>query len=116
MLKKILGAKGERLAADFLQRQGNDIIATNFRFGHGEIDIIIKRGNLISFCEVKTRRSETFGSGEDAVGLKKQAQIRRVAEGYISSRELEGYEYRFDVIVVEIRRNQTRIRVIENAF
>lgn len=104
------------MAAEFLQRQGYEIVSRNFRFGHGELDIIVKKGRLISFCEVKTRRTDTFGSGEDAVNLKKQAQIRRVAESFIASREFEGYEYRFDVIVVEIGRNQTRIRLIENAF
>jgi len=48
--------------------------------------------------------------------MKKQEQIRKVAEGYLAERELDDYEFRFDVIVVEIERNETKIRLIENAF
>jgi len=116
MLKKILGAKGERLAADFMRRNGYEIEERNFRFERGEIDIIAKKDGLVSFCEVKTRTTATYGPGEDAVDMKKQEQIRKVAEGYLAERELDDYEFRFDVIVVEIERNETKIRLIENAF
>jgi len=116
MSTKTLGTKGEKIAADFLCHHGLEIVERNFRYGHGEIDIIAKKGNLIIFCEVKTRTGSAYGKGEDAVNEKKQKQIRRVAEGYISGRELDGYDFRFDVVVVEIKRNQTKIRIIENAF
>jgi len=116
MLKKILGAKGEKLAADFLERLGFEVINRNFRFERGEIDIIARKGKLIIFCEVKTRTSSVYGKGEEAVDLRKQKQIRKVAEGYILERELDDYEFRFDVVVVEIERSETKIRIIENAF
>ena len=116
MLNKALGAKGEQLAVSFLRKQGYEIIVRNFRYDRGEIDIIARKGKLISFCEVKTRTSEAYGPGENAVDSRKQNQIRKVAEGYISERELDGYDFRFDVVVVEIRRNETKIRVVENAF
>jgi putative endonuclease len=116
MMKKALGAKGEQLAADFLRRRGYEVIARNFRYDRGEIDIIAKKGELISFCEVKTRTSNAYGSGEDAVNSRKQEQIRKVAQGYILEQALEGYEFRFDVVVVEMKRNETKIRIIENAF
>ncbi|HUI31434.1 MAG TPA: YraN family protein [Candidatus Acidoferrales bacterium] len=116
MSNKLVGARGENLAAEFLSRHGFEIVERNFRYGHGEIDIIVRRGKLISFCEVKTRTGDTYGTGEEAVNSEKQDQIRKVAEGYIAERNLEDYEFRFDVVVVEIRRSETRIRVIENAF
>lgn len=116
MLNKIRGARGEQLAADFLRRHGYEIIARNFRYDRGEIDIIAKKENLISFCEVKTRTSDAYGTGESAVDSRKQKQIRKVAEGFIAERELDECDFRFDVVVVEIRRNETKIRIIENAF
>jgi len=116
MLKKLLGTKGEKLAADFLCRQGFEIIDRNFRFDRGEIDIIARKGKLIIFCEVKTRTTSTFGKGEEAVDYRKQQQIRKVAEGYISEKKLDDYDFRFDVVVVEIKRESTKIRVIEDAF
>jgi putative endonuclease len=116
MQRKSLGTKGEHLAAEFLRRHGFEIIARNFRYDRGEIDIIAGKEKLISFCEVKTRTSTAYGSGEDAVDTRKQRQIRKVAEGFISERELDGYDFRFDVVVVDIRKKETTIRLIENAF
>lgn len=116
MLNKILGTKGERLAADFLIRHGFEVIERNFRYNRGEIDIITRKGKLISFCEVKTRRSDTYGSGEEAIDLKKRKQIQKVAEGYILEHKLDDYDFRFDVVVVEMRRSSTKIRIIEDAF
>ena len=114
--RKVLGAKGERMAAEFLRRRGFEIIERNFRFNRGEIDLIARKGKLIVFCEVKTRRSSTFGSGEEAVDERKQDQIRKVAEGYIAERDIEGSDFRFDVLVIEMHGKSTRIRSIENAF
>jgi putative endonuclease len=116
MLNKALGAKGEELAAKFLQRHGFEIMERNFRYEKGEIDIIARRGSLITFCEVKTRTSAAYGGGENAVDYRKQKQIRKVAEGFIVERDLEDYDFRFDVVVVEIKRDSTKIRIIQNAF
>jgi putative endonuclease len=113
---KTLGAKGEQIAADFLKHHGFEIVERNFRYERGEIDIIAKKDKVISFCEVKTRSTDAYGSGEDAVNLKKQRQIKKVAEGYIMAHDFDDYEFRFDVLVVELRKKQTRIRIIENAF
>jgi len=113
---KLIGSRGESLAASFLERRGFEILEKNFRYGHGEIDLIARKENLVVFCEVKTRRSRAYGAGEEAVDLRKQSQIRLVAEGYISKRNLALSEFRFDVIVVEIKGNTTTIRLIEDAF
>ncbi len=115
-MNKILGTKGERLAAEFLTRNGYEIAERNFRYARAEIDLIARKDNLIVFCEVKTRRSNIYGSGEDAVDGRKQAQIRKAADGYLADRGLDDCDSRFDVIVVELGRDTTRIRVIEDAF
>ena len=115
-MSKALGNRGERLAAEFLQRTGYEIIERNFRHARAEIDLIARKENLIVFCEVKTRKSNAYGTGEEAVDPRKQAQIRKAAEGYISGKELDNCEFRFDVIVVEIGSGSTSIRVIEDAF
>ncbi|MGO9480911.1 MAG: YraN family protein [Candidatus Kryptoniota bacterium] len=116
MLNKVLGAKGEQLASEFLKRNGFEVMERNFRYERGEIDIIAKKGSMITFCEVKTRTSSAYGGGENAVNYRKQQQIRKVAEGYIAARELGDCDFRFDVVVVELKQNSTRIRIIENAF
>jgi putative endonuclease len=113
---KKLGTKGEQLAANFLKGHGFEIIERNFRFDRGEIDIIARKEKLISFCEVKTRTSDAYGRGEEAVDPRKRKQIRKVAEGYIMEHGLDDYDFRFDVVVVEVKRGSTKIRIIEDAF
>ncbi|MCL4511336.1 MAG: YraN family protein [Bacteroidetes bacterium] len=121
-MNKVLGAKGEQLAAEFMSRRGYEVVEKNFKYDRGEIDIIARKGNLIVFCEVKTRTNNAYGGGENAVDSRKQEQIRKVAEGYIAERNLsagslgEDFDFRFDVIVVEMSSSSTKIRVIENAF
>ncbi|MBW2714474.1 MAG: YraN family protein, partial [Deltaproteobacteria bacterium] len=61
-----LGAEGERRAADHLAARGYRIIARNVRAGGVEMDLIARRGPLVVFVEVKTRREGGPGSGEDA--------------------------------------------------
>ena len=72
MLNKVLGAKGEKLAADFLERNGFEVTEKNFRYDRGEIDIVARKGKLITFCEVKTRTNSAYGGGENAVDYRKQ--------------------------------------------
>ena len=115
-MSNALGIKGERLAENYLRSNGYEILERNFRYSRAEIDIIARKDGTIVFCEVKTRKSDTFGLGEDAVDSKKQNQIRKAAEGYVSVKEFEDYEFRFDVIVVDLSTASVRIRIIENAF
>ena len=53
-----LGAKGEELAADYLQKLGYNILHKNWRHSHYEIDIIAEKGNKLHFIEVKIRSSK----------------------------------------------------------
>lgn len=76
--KQVLGAWGEQLAADWLARQGYEIIAQNFSCPAGEIDIVARRADIISFIEVKTRSGWT-GSAERSVGFTKQQHLTRTA-------------------------------------
>ena len=62
-----LGARGERLAARFLERAGYTILARNYRLGHREIDLIISRDELVAFVEVKARAGVGFGHPLDAI-------------------------------------------------
>lgn len=115
-MSKKLGDKGEELAAEFLVRNGYSILARNFRYDRAEIDLVALKDNLVVFCEVKTRKSNSYGTGEEAVDLKKQQQIRKAAEGFVAAREMDDNEFRFDVIVVDVRSRSTSIRQIEDAF
>ena len=99
--KTEIGRKGENLAAEFLVKQGFEIAARNYRFGRGEIDLIVKRDDWMLFIEVKTRSSVTFGEPEDFLQDFQMNRIFDAAENYIFSNDWQG-NVRFDVISIKL--------------
>ena len=98
------GSLGETLAADFLASKGFELIARNYRYKHAEIDLIVKRDNLLVFVEVKTRKLTTFGEPESFVTNKKAAKIFEGAEHYITENNWTG-NIRFDIVSVKVGAN-----------
>ena len=79
-----LGIYGEDLACKYLQAKGYAILERNFRCRRfGEIDIVASKAGVLSFIEVKTRRSSRYGKPAEAVTLAKQRKIYRVAQYYL---------------------------------
>ncbi|MCH7723708.1 MAG: YraN family protein [Bacteroidetes bacterium] len=117
--KKELGEKGEQLAVDFLIGNGYEIIECNYRYGHGEIDIIVKdpSDGFTAFIEVKTRQNLDFGEPEYAITKNKQRQIKKMAELYLYEKKIEVLDCRFDVIAVMLEDiNNPSIKHYVNAF
>ena len=84
-----LGIYGEDLACKYLQAKGYVILERNFRCRRfGEIDIVASKAGVLSFIEVKTRRSSRYGNPAEAVTLAKQRKIYRVAQYYLQMRGL----------------------------
>lgn len=101
MNKRILGSHYERLAEEYVKEQGVTIVARNFRTGQGEIDLIGYDGTYLVFFEVKYRTTKEFGNPEEAVTLKKQRTICRVANRYRFYHGIGEYTpVRYDVITV----------------
>ena len=102
----------------YLLRMGWHIEAHRFRLGHHDLDLIARLGSLVAFVEVKTRRSDRFGQGVEAVGRRKQAIMWRLAELWRLRFGLPGDRYRFDVISVWEGESSTSPQVahIEDAW
>jgi putative endonuclease len=103
--RRTLGVAGEQLAATHLTRLGYAVIERNHRTRWGEIDIIAHAPGLLVFVEVKTRRSSArAGSPFDAVDPRKQAQVRRMAAGWLAQvrDRPRAEDLRFDVIGVTV--------------
>lgn len=111
-----LGRQGELLARDYLQKQGYQVVAENFRTKLGEVDLIARHGKTMVFVEVKTRSSHTHGHPFEAVTPRKQAQLSRVAQEYLSREGGVDQLARFDVVGVTITSAETRIELVTNAF
>jgi putative endonuclease len=114
--KKCTGRAGEDIAADFLEKNGYRISRRNYRCPIGEIDIIARDKDELVFVEVKTRRSGDLGYPEQAVGIKKQKKISKLALWYLQENKLEGIRARFDVVAVMLQPSGNDIRLIRNAF
>ena len=112
-----LGAWGEEQAVQYLRRQGMKILEQNFTTPVGEIDIIARDRKNLVFVEVKTRRSQAFGSPQEAVGLRKQRQIIRTAHWYLQNNPCGKYQPRFDVIAILCQSGEdVQITHISDAF
>ena len=115
--KQEFGSKGEDIAADFLAGCGYKIIERNYRFGHGEIDIIARDGDTLVFVEVKTRKDLEFGYPELNVTKGKQKQIRKIAEAYLYDKKISETDCRIDVIaILNPSNDKPQIEHIINAF
>jgi putative endonuclease len=111
-----LGRSGEDVAADMLVRAGLEIVERNFRCSSGEIDIVARRGRLIVFCEVKTRRSARWGDPSEAVNGPKRHRLRRLAAEWMELRRPRTAEVRFDVVSVIVRKGKLVAHHIPDAF
>lgn len=109
---------GESAAAEYLKAHGYLILAQNYRFRRGEIDLIVQQGDRIVFVEVKTRRSLKFGLPQYAVTLKKQRQISKIALAYLQKQNLMDAPCRFDVIAIQLspQFEVLRLEQIQSAF
>lgn len=108
------GNLGENLAAKFLQEKGWEIVERGYRYKHAEIDLIVKKENLLVFVEVKTRRSVSFGEPETFVDAKKAAKIFEGAEQYTYEHNWNG-NIRFDIVSVKLG-EPPEIEHFEDAF
>ena len=111
--KRSLGTEKEELAVAYLTEQKAEILARNFYFHGGEIDLMAKDGEYVCFIEVKYRKSTRFGAPEEAVDFRKQKKIIAAAQYYLYKNRIPfDTPCRFDVAGVQ----GNEIRITENAF
>lgn len=111
-----LGRNGEILACQFLINKGHTILATNYRSGHKEIDVISLDGDILVFSEIKARSNYDFGFPEEAVHIRKQQLLIAAAEAYLAT-QTRYTRIRFDVISILVKQGAAlEILHFEDAF
>lgn len=113
---KLLGSKGEDLAARYLKGKGYRITARNFKTPIGEIDIIAQDGEAVVFVEVKTRADDSFGHPFEAVDRRKQEKLKKVALYYLKNHLKDDAQSRFDVLSIITGSGKDEIEHIVDAF
>lgn len=100
--RRRVGNAGERLAADYLTKQGYDIVDRNVRRREGEIDLVaIDEGTLV-FVEVKLRRSGRAGAAIQQISPAKHARLRELAEAYAADHPDLPSALRIDVVAIDL--------------
>jgi len=95
------GKRFEQLAARFYTDQGFRILERNWRKGHKEIDLIVRKDDLVAFVEVKSSSSTKFGHPAERVDKKKIENLTQCAREYLATVNLSGVDLRFDVVTFQ---------------
>jgi putative endonuclease len=106
------GAFGEDKAARWYEAQGYEVLARNWRCREGELDLVVRRGRTVVFCEVKARASAAYGAPAEAITPAKQRRLRQLAVLWLRASGVHAPELRFDVACVL----GGKLTVIEAAF
>lgn len=115
--RKLLGRQGEQMAQAYLKKNGYKIVEQNIQSRLGELDIVALDGEVLVFCEVRSRKGGTLYQAAESIGVKKQQRLLRLAEAYLQTKpHLLERECRFDVVVLNKNREYWQIELIKDAF
>jgi putative endonuclease len=99
--RQVFGAKAERRVRLHYRLRGYRVLAANVRAGGNELDIVLRRGRRLVFCEVKARTGDSHGDPWEAVGPEKERRVRRAAESFLARNPgLLALNVAFEVIAV----------------
>ncbi|MDB0027069.1 YraN family protein [Flavobacteriales bacterium] len=110
-----LGKDGELIAFMILQKDGYNILQTNWKYQKAEVDVIAQKDGFLIFIEVKTRGSKKFGNQSDSIDKKKISLYKDAVKGYLEQYPSD-LEVRFDVVNIIIGKDETEIEHIPNVF
>ena len=120
--RKDAGDRSEDLALSYLSAAGLKLLKRNHRCKGGEIDLVMLDGTTLVLIEVRFRRDRSFGGAAASVTRTKQHRLLIAARHLLqTSRELQRYRARFDLIAIEADENhphasQPKIEWIKDAF
>ncbi len=114
--KQISGAKGEEIAAAFLEKKGYKIIERNFHIRGGEIDIIALDAGILVFIEVKARSTREFGSPLEAITPWKIKSIIKTSQYYKLKYPKLPDAMRIDAVAISFDENNrpSNIELVKN--
>ena len=114
-----LGAAGERLARRHLEQQGYTFTAANWRYPGGELDLVMRDGDVLVFVEVKTRHGERLGTAEESVSPAQTRRLLRSAQMFLADHPgLADLFWRIDLISITLAPTGTvsRLTHLPNAI
>jgi putative endonuclease len=136
---KRTGNLGEKIAENYLKNKGYQILDKNYSFRmqgnplKGEIDIVAKKDDIITFIEVKTLwqtqgklflparlnfARQNFGGPEEKVNFGKQKKLVKMAESWLMEKKIPlNSKWQIDVIAITVDpKRKIKINHFENAI
>lgn len=96
------GAHYEQRAMELLVRAGLALVDRNWRSRFGELDLVMRDGNVLVFVEVRYRRDPRFGGSAASVDAGKRGKLVRAAQGFLQAHpNLASLPCRFDVVAFD---------------
>lgn len=114
MASRDIGQAAEQRALDYLEQQGLKLIAANYHSRFGEIDLILRDGDVLVFTEVRMRSGKDFGGARASITVAKQAKLIKTAQHYLM-RFSRPPACRFDAVLLGAA-NSGAIEWIRDAF
>jgi putative endonuclease len=125
MYTKRVGNLGEGIAENYLRNKGYQILDKNYVFRmvgnpqRGELDMVVKKDDIISFIEVKTLRlaqGEPF-LPEEKVNFSKQRKLRITAESWLMKKKIPlNSKWQIDIVAIKIDGKKVEVSHFENAI
>ena len=114
------GRRGERVAEQHLLDRGWEILDRNWRSGHAEVDLVVRRGSVLAFVEVKTRSQRGSGDPLESITGRKRREVERTAVRWLETRGrgFAGVDtLRFDAVAVDlVPGRRPRVRHLPDAW
>ncbi len=103
--RRAVGRYGERLAAEHLRAAGMAVLDTGWRCRWGELDLVVRDGDVLVGVEVRTRRSLSAGTPLESVTPAKVARLRRLLGLWLAEHPVRPAGLRLDVVAVVLPRS-----------
>lgn len=102
---KKLGQWGEQVACQFLLKKGYNLVAKNYHIFGGELDLIVQKNGILTFVEVKTRSTQTFGTAAESLNRSKIQKLYHAILVYLEKENLHRGPWQLDLIAIDISQN-----------
>ena len=99
--RTLSGGEAEKLALNYLKKQGLHLLACNFRTTRGEIDLVMKDNDQLVFVEVRFRQHSAYGSAAESITQQKCQRLTAAAQAYLQEQKLTNkMSARFDAVAI----------------
>lgn len=112
MKKLYIGQKGEKIAADYIQKLNFKIIAKNFKIGHLELDLIAQKNKSLYFFEIKTRQNTKVVSQDNILTKNQIINLKKAAKIYLTNNKCYYRSFHFNLIIVILNLKNKNANII----